>query len=154
MRIERIEVAAPGVVDLLRQSDDCMTALYPPESNHLESADELARPDVALFGCFIDDRLVGCVATRPMEDDGRYGEIKRLFVTESCRGRGVSSALMAAAERHLGDAGITIVRAETGVRQPAALGLYARLGYVERPPFGAYVADPLSVFLEKRLDVP
>ena len=35
---------------------------------------------------------------------------------------------------------------------PAALRLYRRLGYGERPPFGAYAPDPLSGFMEKRID--
>jgi putative acetyltransferase len=39
---------------------------------------------------------------------------------------------------------------ETGIRQPEALGLYERLGFVRRGPFGDYAEDPLSVFMEKR----
>lgn len=44
-----------------------------------------------------------------------------------------------------------MIRLETGVYQPEALALYGRAGYVERGPFGDYVADPLSVFMEKEL---
>jgi putative acetyltransferase len=44
-----------------------------------------------------------------------------------------------------------LLRLETGVRQPEALGLYRKLGYRERGPFGAYKPDPLSVFMEKRV---
>jgi putative acetyltransferase len=51
----------------------------------------------------------------------------------------------------LRSSGIALARLETGIRQPEALGLYRRLGYVERAPFGAYVEDPLSLFMEKRL---
>ena len=40
---------------------------------------------------------------------------------------------------------------ETGVRQPEALGLYSRAGYVRRGPCGSYPDDPLSVFMEKQL---
>jgi putative acetyltransferase len=56
-------------------------------------------------------------------------------------------------ESHLKTNGIALARLETGISQPEALGLYRRLGYVEREPFGAYAADPLSVFMEKRLDI-
>jgi putative acetyltransferase len=38
-----------------------------------------------------------------------------------------------------------------GVSQPEALGLYRKLGYAERGPFGRYKSDPLSVFLEKKI---
>jgi len=44
-----------------------------------------------------------------------------------------------------------VIRLETGVRQPESLGLYRRLGYRQRGPFGAYRADPLSTFFEKRI---
>ncbi len=45
------------------------------------------------------------------------------------------------------------------VREPSAasnafyVGLYRGLGYCERGPFGAFRADPLSVFMEKNLEV-
>jgi putative acetyltransferase len=88
-----------------------------------------------------------------LSDDGRYGELKRVFVLESHRGKGYSKAIMEKLEGHLKSSGIALARLETGIRQPEALGLYKRLGYVERAPFGAYVADPLSIFMEKRLDI-
>jgi putative acetyltransferase len=40
---------------------------------------------------------------------------------------------------------------ETGPYQHQALGLYERLGYARRGPYGDYRDDPLSVFMEKRL---
>ena len=38
---------------------------------------------------------------------------------------------------------------ETGPSQPEAIGLYERLGYRVRGPYGGYPDDPLSVFMEK-----
>ena len=43
------------------------------------------------------------------------------------------------------------MRLETGTKQPEAIALYRKFGYVERGPFGAYKPDPLSIFMEKRL---
>ena len=40
---------------------------------------------------------------------------------------------------------------ETGTRQPEALRLYERCGYIVCGPFGGYPPHPLSVFMEKRL---
>ncbi len=67
------------------------------------------------------------------------------------RGRGIARAIMNNLEVRLHNEEIGIARPETGVRQPGALGLYRRLRYVERAPFGHYREDPLSVFMEKRL---
>jgi putative acetyltransferase len=151
VRIERIDPESAGVVALLELSDQTMGALYPAESNHLESAAALKLPNVAVFGAYIDGELVACGAVKILEDDGRYGEIKRVFVLAEQRGKGISKAIMAALECHLQASGIALARLETGIKQPEALGLYGSLGYVFREPFGAYRHDPLSVFMEKAI---
>lgn len=38
---------------------------------------------------------------------------------------------------------------ETGHLQSEAIGLYARFGYERPEPFGSYVEDPNSVFMQK-----
>jgi putative acetyltransferase len=153
MRIEPTDPESAGARALIALSDAYMTALYPPESNHFESASALKAPNVLFLGCFLQDQLVGCGAVKILSNDGRYGELKRVFILESQRGKGYSKAIMEKLEGHLKTNGIALARLETGISQPEALGLYRRLGYVEREPFGAYAADPLSVFMEKRLDI-
>jgi putative acetyltransferase len=153
MRIEPADPESDGARALIALSDAYMTTLYPAESNHLESASALKAPNVLFLGCFLQDQMVGCGAVKILSNDGRYGELKRVFVLESHRGKGYSKAIMEKLEGHLKSSGIALARLETGISQPEALGLYKRLGYVERAPFGAYVEDPLSVFMEKRLDI-
>ena len=46
---------------------------------------------------------------------------------------------------------ITLLRLETGIHQPEAIGLYERMGFYHIPPFGPYTEDPLSRCYEKRL---
>ena len=58
---------------------------------------------------------------------------------------------MSAIEAHAVESGMSVVRLETGIYQPEAIGLYERMGYTRRGPFGDYAEDPLSVFMEKRL---
>lgn len=151
VRIERIDPATPAAQALLALSDAYFAELYPPESNHLENAAELGRPNVIFVGAYVGTALAGCGAAKIMSDEGRYGEIKRLFVPDAYRGQGISKAIMRYLEDALRRQGVAVVRLETGVRQPAALALYRRLSYAERGPFGAYREDPLSVFMEKRL---
>ena len=151
LQILPIDPMSPAALRLLDLADQLAAALYPPESNHLESADALACADVTFIGAYDGSALVGCGAIKRMDDDGRYGEIKRVFTVEARRGRGVARAIMDGLESRLRDDGIGIARLETGLRQPDALALYRRLGYIERVPFGRYREDPLSVFMEKRL---
>lgn len=146
-----VDPASHGARHLLALSDAYMGALYPAESNHLEGSQALSRPNVRFLGIHDGDELVACGAVRFMDDDGRYGEVKRVFVLPSHRGRGLARRIMAALELVLQREGLPLARLETGNAQPEALGLYRALGYVERPPFGAYRPDPLSVFMEKPL---
>jgi putative acetyltransferase len=151
MSIVPVDPLSPAAQSLLAQSDAYMAALYPAESNHLESAEALRQPHVLFVGAHIDGALVGCGAVKTMDNDGTYGEIKRVFVLDAHRGKGLSKAIMQTLEAHLKAGGVGLARLETGIHQPAALGLYGKLGYVAREPFGGYAPDPLSVFMEKQL---
>lgn len=143
----------PGAQALMAQSEALMSSLYPSESNHFEPADGLRAPHGAFWGLWLGDTLAGCGGVKFHVPAGEpaYGEIKRLFVLDSARGQGAAKLLMARLEGELTVRGVRLARLETGIHQPEALGLYRRLGYAERPPFGDYVLDPLSVFLEKAL---
>ena len=148
--IERLDPDDPEVRRIIAAADDFYRDLYPADSNHLEPAEALKRPGVLFVGCRVDGRLVASGAAKIMSDDGDYGEIKRVFVFDDYRGRGLSRRIMDYLEARLRERGIELFRLETGIHQPAAIGLYRKLGYRERGPFGAYRVDPLSVFMEKR----
>lgn len=150
--IRRITTLAdPEVIELVARSDAYLDALYPPESNHAEPLETLISETSAFFAAYLDDRLVACGAVKVVDDDVRYGEIKRLYVDERARGRGLAVAVMRQLEDHAHAAGAALVRLEAGPSQPEAIGLYRKLGYTDRGPFGAYRPDPLSVFMEKAL---
>jgi len=80
-----------------------------------------------------------------------YGEVKRMYVRPTYRGRGLGKAIL----DHLADYARTqrlrVLRLETGIYQVEAIGLYERWGFQRRPPFGEYRVDPLSVYLEKTI---
>lgn len=150
VKLAPLDPGHPDAQRLMALSEAYMSALYPAESNHFEPADGLRPPQGRFYGLWRGEQLVGCGGVKLFEADG-YGEIKRLFVLDSERGRGVARQLMARLEADLVGLGLPLARLETGIHQPEALALYRRLGYVERGPFGAYAPDPLSAFLEKTL---
>jgi len=158
---------------LLVLSDQYMASLYPAESNHLVSSESLRTGDAIFLGAFISstkslctetadqpaktDELrsgseigecIGCVAARFYREAG-YAEIKRLYVQEIYRGRGLSRTLMSAIEAEILAEGIDCARLEMGIHQLEADALYRSLGYRDIQPFGDYLVDPLSQFLEK-----
>lgn len=153
LRLAPLDPAHPDALRLIALSEAYMGALYPSESNHFEPPEGLRPPRGEFWGLWLGDALVGCGGCKLHAPPGEaaYGEIKRLFVLESARGCGAAKRLMARLESALAERGVAIARLETGIHQPEALGLYERLGYTLRGPFGAYAEDPLSVFMEKRL---
>lgn len=149
VEVRPLAPADPRARRFIGELDRLQLSLYPAESNHLDPVETLAGDDVTFLAAFVAGEAVGCGAVKRMY--GRYGEIKRMYVEPNARGRGVGRALIEALESTLLRCGIRLVRLETGVRQPEALALYERCGYVRIPPFGDYPDDPLSVFFEKRL---
>ena len=72
-----------------------------------------------------------------------------MFVSPRARGGGVGGRLLAHAEQQALAEGLRVLRLETGIHQPEALGLYERAGYARRGAYEGYAEDPLSVFMEK-----
>ena len=151
IEIEQLDPDDPEVRQIIDTADDFYRELYPEESNHLEPADALHQPDMLFVGCRVEGRLAASGAARVMTDDDTYAEIKRLFVLDGYRGKGLSQRIMNYLESRMRAQGISLFRLETGIYQPEALALYGKLGYRRREPFGAYRVDPLSVFMEKRI---
>ena len=151
MKLEVINPDRPDVRQLIDHADSLMLAMYPPQSNHLDGIEELTKPNVCFAGVFIDQQLAGIGAVKIHYADPPYGEIKRVFVNPKFRGRKLAIKLMAYLENHLIRKKIALVRLETGDKQTEAIGLYKKLDYKIRGPYGEYIEDPLSVFMEKEL---
>jgi GNAT superfamily N-acetyltransferase len=97
----------------------------------------------------LDDGVpIGMGGWRRYGNDG-VGELKRMYVRESARGRGVARLLLAHLERTAAEAGIRRLVLETGVAQPEAIALYRSSGYTDVEPFGHYVGYADSVHLGK-----
>ena len=139
----------PEIVRLLELSDAYAASLYPAESNHLVDLSILENPGVSFFVARNAGTIVGCVAL--VEAGDGTAEIKRMFVDPEARGLRAATGLMDRLEEQARVRGLSAVRLETGIYQPEAIGLYRKYGYVEIEPFGSYLPDPLSLFMEKRL---
>jgi putative acetyltransferase len=137
----------PEIVALIDLLDSYQLSLYPPESVYALDMNSLLQPNV-LFAVArgIDGVAVGCGAIVVAPE---YGEVKRMFVHPSARGQGVAQRLLGRLEAEALARGCRRFMLETGPSQPEAIGLYQRLGYRVRGPYGDYRDDPLSVFMEK-----
>lgn len=140
-----------AVTALLQKSDAYMASLYPAESNHLLDSQRLAASDIRFFVARWNGTVVGCAAL--MIGDAGQGELKRMYVDDAARGKGIGRALLAHIETTARAQSLHVLRLETGGEQPEALSLYRAAGFKDRGPFGDYLPDPLSLFMEKQLAV-
>lgn len=138
-----------GVLRLLELSDAYAASLYPAESNHMVDVATLEGENVSFFVARQSEAVLGCGAL--VEAGDGAGEIKRMFVDEAARGLKLGRRLLDAIVDRAGALGLSVIRLETGIHQPQAIGLYRAHGFVETGPFGDYRPDPLSIFMEKTL---
>ena len=104
----------------------------------------------AFFVAYSDDGTpVGCGGLRRIDET--HGEIKRMFVTPSARGSGVSTALLDALERFGLASGWSRLVLETGAAQPDAIRFYTREGFTPIDRFGYYADSEDSLCYEKTL---
>lgn len=150
----RVRIESPRQDDvgrMLASLDAYLEALYPPQSNHILPLDELCRPNVRFL---VARRFGEALACGALVVEERYGEVKRMYVAPAARGQGLGREILCCIEAAAAREGLALLRLETGIHQVEALSLYRASGYVDCEPFGSYLADPLSVFMEKRLTRP
>ncbi len=103
------------------------------------TASDFEHPGVLLVAD-LDGGPVGCGGVRPSGEDA--GEVKRMYVDPTVRGKGVARTLLAALVAHAREVGIRRLMLETGTEQPEAVGLYESEGWTRIPAFGHYAHDP------------
>jgi putative acetyltransferase len=149
LKIGREDPRGTDVEGLVRALDAMFESLYPAESNHLLDIETLARPDIRFFVLRDKGEALGCGALWIHDD---YGEVKRVYVKPEARGRKLGHVILKRLEEEARGLGIKLLRLETGVKQPEALGLFKASGFAECDAFGDYpVDDANSVFMEKRI---
>jgi putative acetyltransferase len=151
--IERVIQATPELHDLIGELNDALNAAYEAHQRHGLSIEQLFEPNVRFFLAHLEDLAVGCGGVAVFDN---YAEVKRMYTRPATRGRGVAKALLCRIENEVRGANKSILRLETGTHQQEAIGLYERIGFRPRGPFGPYAGMPAcnietSLFFEKIL---
>lgn len=136
-------VVAAAVVELQRE----YVRRYGSEDETAVDGSQFDPPDGLFLVATIDDVLVAMGGWRRHED--AVVEIKRMYVPERMRRRGLARAMLAELERRAIDAGMRRIVLNTGTEQPEAIALYESCGYLPAPGFGFYEHAPLARFYGK-----
>jgi putative acetyltransferase len=151
--VERVLAATPEVRSLVGELDQELAAHYAQAQRHGLAVDAIFQPHVRFFLAWLGGSAVGCGGVALFAD---FAELKRMFVRPGARGQGVADAIMARLATEAKDAGLTLLRLETGMHQAAAIRFYERNGFQRCGTFEPYASMPpqaveTSLFFERQL---
>lgn len=153
VEIEHAPAATAEVRALVDKLDQELSENYSPEQRHGLVLDAIFQPHVRFFVARMRGSAVGCGGVALFSD---FAEIKRMYVRKGSRGHGVADAIIARLAAEALDAGLTVLRLETGTHSIAAIRFYRRNGFQPCSVFEPYSSMPpqaltTSFFLEKQL---
>lgn len=96
-----------------------------------------------------NNQPVGCGAFKEYELG--VAEIKRMFVLQQHRGKGIAGQILALLEQWAKEEGFKSCILETGIEQPEAIRVYEREGYKRIPNYGQYIGVEASLCMEKKI---
>lgn len=96
-----------------------------------------------------NDVAVGCGAIKKYSE--QTVEIKRMYVLPEFRGQGIAGVILSELEAWSSDLGFSESILETGKKQPEAIRLYQKSGYITIPNYGQYQGVDNSVCMKKIL---
>lgn len=151
MQIRQDDLTGPEIHALLEEHLQHMRAVSPPESVHALDLDKLRQPAITFWTVWSGGSLMGCGALKQL--DATHGEIKSMRTAQTHRRSGVARAMLTHILEEAQRRGYTRLSLETGAQDAfePARQLYARMGFVECPPFEGYTEDPNSVFMTRTL---
>lgn len=149
MRLHRTSTDDPDFLALVKALDAEFWRRYGDLQASYDPHNKLPRLDTVLVG--YDESTsqpIACGCFKPY--DSNTVEIKRMYVVEVWRGRGLSKTILKMLEQWAKDIGYTGSILETGYGQPEAIGLYRSAGYRQIPNYGPYVnlKDSICFFKE------
>ncbi|NNL47396.1 MAG: GNAT family N-acetyltransferase [Acidimicrobiia bacterium] len=125
--------AAASLQSYYAELDRVFPEGFDPDAWAAITPDETRAPT----GCFIlmrhGDETIGCGAVKTLSQG--VGEIKRMWIRDDMRGRGLGPKLLAELEAQARKLGHVIVRLDTSAHLPIAIAMYKKHGYTEIEPY-------------------
>ena len=151
MHIETDNLSRPQVHALLQEHLDNMYELSPPNQVFALDLAKLRVPEITFWTIWDDNLLVGCSALRELSPT--HGEIKSMRTPSAARRRGAGRTLLQHIILISRNRGYKMLSLETGSHPAfgAAQSLYSSHGFSRSGPFGDYLSNEHSVFMQLQL---
>lgn len=99
---------------------------------------------------YVGNKPVGCGAIKKYDEN--TAEIKRMFVRPEFRGQGLAYFILKELELWATELNYSVCILETGKKQPEAIRLYQKSGYITIPNYGQYANVESSICMRKQLN--
>ena len=136
IEVRRVGADDPAARELVAAMEDWVGERFGPQDPDRTStvaAEEMAPPHGAFVVLYEDGAPVAGGGLRRLEDG--VGEIKRMFVVPSARGRGHGRRVLAALEAAAAELGYLRLRLDTAQSMTVAIALYRGAGYRDIPDY-------------------
>jgi putative acetyltransferase len=144
----RTDSENPDFISLVRSLDADLAARDGTEHSFYAQFNKIAALKYVIVA-YENDKPVGCGAIK--EFDANAMEVKRMYTTPESRGKGIANKVLTALEVWAAELSFTRCILETGKRQPEAINLYKKSGYIITPNYGQYAGVENSVCFAKEL---
>jgi GNAT superfamily N-acetyltransferase len=148
-------------IKVFRAADSQREIAYRIVEEYYQAASVVVREDADAFakeyfapggGVWLaedEGTIVGCIALRQLTSQPDCGEVKRLYVRPSHRGRGLADALLEALEEYARESGFVWLYLDTAADMKAAARFYERKGFF---PHQRYNDNPqAAIFMRKAI---
>ncbi|MBD5462206.1 MAG: GNAT family N-acetyltransferase [Lachnospiraceae bacterium] len=150
MRIEYTDGRDRNFIELCHELDDFLNEIVGGEENRTEYLQYNKLDDIHdVVVAYENDVPVGSASFKKYDDE--CAEVKRVFVKQEYRGRGISNILMKMLEERAREKGFKYFILESGEPLVSAMALYRKSGYKVIPNYGQYVDMEESVCMKKKL---
>lgn len=137
-------------IELCHGLDNFLNELVGGEENRAEYIPYNQLGDIHDVIVAYDDNIpVGCASFKKYDDE--CAEVKRVFIKQEYRGKGISNKLMELLESVARKQGYRYLILESGEPLVAAMALYRKIGYKVIPNYGQYEDMPDSICMKKKL---
>ena len=126
MDIREMRVTDTIVLELFSEHDDFMIEFLGKDSHYYTRYTENENIENA-WVAYVENLPAGCVAYRTKADG--IGEVKRLFIRNEYRGKGISKELLNLLEKHAREQGCTKLFLDTRITLEPAVSLYRSFGF-------------------------
>lgn len=146
--IKRTNSEDPDFKKLTQELDKELCRIYDTQQADYEEYNRIIDLGTVVIA-YVNNHPVGCGCFK--RSDECTIELKRMFVVPGFRGHGIASSIVRELEVWAKSLAYQYAILETGKKQPEAIAMYHKLGYVNTENYGQYEGFDNSICMKKSL---